>query len=358
MSLPNHTRKHHRGRKAPPNLPELIAKSHAEHGERLKKLVTPQVLSFDWVALGKVPPVRDQSQCGSCWDFSGCGTGTMAFIVAGLEPADGTFDLSEQYVLDCGQNGGCNGDDNTTVLQMCQASGIATDDYGPYQAQAGQCKPYSGTLYKIDSWGFADSSGGQGITSTADIQEALVTYGPLGCAVAAGSDWDNYTGGESPGSGSTDINHDVMIVGWRPSTLKSGKVAWKVRNSWGASWGESGYMWLTEGGDCIGTETVFAVAGAAPPPPPSPGPGPDPMPTLGNIVLSQDMPAGSYMLMANAMKAVQSGLAIPAWLAGLMADLCFIGPDLPPPWNGLAAVLCGLIPPTGCCCEEKRKKAK
>ena len=337
------TRKHPRGHVRRHDKDALIARKHVEHGERLKKLLTPTAPSFDWRALGKVPPVRDQGQCGSCWDFSGCGTATMAIIQAGLEPADGSFDLSEQYVLDCGQNGGCNGDDNTTVLQMCETSGLATDAYGSYQAQANSCQPYSGTLYKILNWGFADSNGGSGITSTADIQEALVTYGPVGCAVAAGDDWDNYTSGESGGSGSTSINHDVMIVGWQPSTLKPGKVAWIVRNSWGTSWGMSGYMLLTEGADCIGTETVWADAGSTPPPPP-PGHGPGPS-VLGTIQLSADTPPGVYQLVAAAQQMHSAGITIPSWLAGLLADLCAIAPSLPTPFNAYIAILCGLFPP-------------
>ena len=262
--------KYARGHVRASNKDQLIREKYLQHGHQLRRHAVPIPDELDYRTQGKVPPVRNQSQCGSCWDFSGCGTATMAFGFSGLQPMDGTFDLSEQYVLDCGSNGGCGGDDNTTVLDMCKSSGLATDAYGPYQGQAGRCQSYSGKLYKIASWGFADSAGGNGVTSTADIQKALLQFGPVGCAVAAGDDWDNYAGGETQGSGSTDINHDVMIVGWLPSTLQTGKVAWIVRNSWGTDWGMSGYMLLTEGGDQIGTETVWAQAGGTPPPGPVP----------------------------------------------------------------------------------------
>ena len=80
--------------------------------------------------------------------------------------------LSEEYTLSCGRNGGCNGDDNVNVLQWAKATGLAdTADYGPYKASPGWCNWKAGMkLYKIDDWGFADSSQGQGVTDTTAIK--------------------------------------------------------------------------------------------------------------------------------------------------------------------------------------------
>lgn len=255
------TVRHPRGRVRRSDKDLVIAAKFAEHGAMLKMLATPTVPSLDWRNMGAVPPVRDQGACGSCWDFSGCGVATMAIIRAGLQRGDGSFNLNEQYVLDCGINRGCSGDDNITVLEQCVEKGVANDSYGPYRGQAGKCSSTPATpLFKISTWGFVDSNGGVKLPSTDDIKEALVAYGPLGCAVAAGGDWDDYTSGEWGGSGSTDVNHDVIIIGWQPSTIQPGKVAWIVRNSWGSSWGMNGYIILTEGADLIGTEAVWAQA--------------------------------------------------------------------------------------------------
>jgi Papain family cysteine protease len=268
----------------------LHAAAVSRHGKRALPKATAAV--YDCRVLGLVPPVRNQQQCGSCWDFSGCGTATCALIKGGYGKNDGTFDLSEQFVLDCGQNGGCNGDDNTTVLTQCKATGIPTDAYGPYQGSAGQCKATSTlTLYKIADWGYADPGNTSGVSDTQKIKDAIVAYGPVGCAVAAGGTpfWDSGTGTDT--GTSNQIDHDVMLVGW-DDTHDNGdgsKGAWIMRNSWANTWGtpcanainttplEGGYAWVKYGADSIGTETVWAVATALPPtPPPNPPPGPTP----------------------------------------------------------------------------------
>lgn len=283
---------HGRGRVAPTaaKLKAMKEESHRLHGLKLRALPHTTAASFDCRTMGWVPPIVDQAQCGSCWDFSGTGICVSAFMKAMGTAAPGP--LSEQYALDCGNNGGCNGDDNTTVLIWAQKTGLpTTTDYGPYTAQAGNCKSGS-KLYQISGWGFCDGTG-NGVTDTQKIKDAMVAYGPIGCAVAAGGSnfWDTGLGIDS--GTSTSIDHDVIIVGWDDS--KGTKGAWLVRNSWGTGWGIQGYCWIEYGADQIGTEAVFAYVTWTPPPlppgptPPSPippGPIPPPPPTPGTVTIN------------------------------------------------------------------------
>lgn len=199
----------------------------------------------------------------NCWDFSGTCVVEVAYYKTGVLKNDGSDALSEEYTLSCGRNGGCNGDDNVTVLEWAKKTGLPkTSDYGPYAGREQRCAfKQSMTLYKVDDWGFADGSGGSGVTPPAAIKAAIIAYGCVGCAVDAGF--------SDPGSGvisgrGNNIDHDVALVGWDDSKGNGG--AWIMRNSWGTGWGDGGYAWIEFGAYSIGTEAVWAVINAVAPP--------------------------------------------------------------------------------------------
>ena len=251
---------YYKGRVNPPNMPQRHRDSWARYGRYLQNLPQATAPSFDWRQFGIVGPIKDQSQCGSCWDFSGTGVVEMVLFKAGILPATTAGQLSEQYTLDCGQNGGCNGDDNTTVLAWAKQTGLPlTSCYGPYQAQSGSCNNKSCQLYKITDWGYCGAQ--DGVCDTQAIKNAMVAYGPIGAAVAADSDFSNYQAGQVyAGDGSTSIDHDIILVGWDDS--KGSKGAWILRNSWGTSWGDQGYMWIEYGANEVGYAAVWATTPA------------------------------------------------------------------------------------------------
>ena len=153
--------------------------------------------------------------------------------------------LSEQFVLDgCGgSNGGCNGDDNTTVLGVAKNLGIPRAiDYGPYQASYQGCHVMSGTpsLYTVSDWGYVlpNTTGTpQTDQDIAYCKAAIMLYGGIGNAIAADGAFENYSGGVFTGR-SQNVNHDVFTVGWDDAKGASvgAKTAWLGMNSWGP-WG-------------------------------------------------------------------------------------------------------------------------
>ncbi len=64
---------------------------------------------------------------------------------------------------------------------------------------------------------------------------------PISVAVDA-SDWSTYSSGVFNECDSS-LNHGVLLVG-------SNDQYWKIKNSWGTSWGESGYIRLFKGNTC------------------------------------------------------------------------------------------------------------
>jgi cathepsin L len=215
--------------------------------------------------LNWVGPIQDQQQCGSCWDFSGTGIIDIAYNKAGIGGGPDVFVLSEEYTLSCYRNGGCNGDDNTVVLEYAKAHGLPLQSdyrqaYGPYP-DAKHCKipacAWKPTmhLYKISDWGFADgSSSGESVTPTPAIKSAIMNYGAVGAGIAADDAFQKINSATVfKGSGATTIDHDIILIGWDDS-----KEAWLLRNSWGTTdWGDQGYCWIAYGANCVGTEAVW-----------------------------------------------------------------------------------------------------
>lgn len=96
---------------------------------------------FDWRKKGKVSPVKDQGNCGSCWTFST--TGAMESHYAIVNKVDPPL-LSEQQLVDCAgafNNFGCDGGLPSQAFEYIRyAGGITSEDRYPYTAQDGSCK--------------------------------------------------------------------------------------------------------------------------------------------------------------------------------------------------------------------------
>ena len=278
-----------RGRINPPNLRARHAANAARHEAIHREFCLAYGLPSTYDCSSLCTPIKDQGSCGSCWDFSGTCLVEAAHIKAGTLPDNSTASqLSEQYTLDScdGSNGGCGGDDNVTVLADAKSGGLPlTSDYGPYTSTADACKwaprgrsrtlPATVNLYTLADWGFVSPS--PGLPTVALIKAAMLRYGPIGCAVAADDAFEEW-GDNSPslakpftGSGSTDLDHDIVLVGWSDDTL-----SWLLRNSWGPAWGVNGYMAISYSANLVGTEAVWATAGPVvpyqpePPAPPAP----------------------------------------------------------------------------------------
>jgi len=195
--------------------------------------LSESVTSIDWVSAGGVTPVKDQASCGSCWAFS-----TMASVESVHRIGTGKIaNLAEQQLVDCNTgNSGCSGGSATSAIQWLVSNPPYTTASYPYRATQGSCKTGTSSGVRV---------GGVNLVSTSEsaLQSAL-GGSPASVSVYADSGWQHYSSGVLDAAVTCGHNHAVLAVGYDSS-------AWKIKNSWGTGWGESGYIRIAKGkGGC------------------------------------------------------------------------------------------------------------
>jgi len=198
----------------------------------------------DWVAKGAVTPVKNQGQCGSCWAFSTTGATEGAYQIA----TGKLQSFSEQELVDCASsygNQGCNGGLMDDGFEYLQAKGDELEASYSYTGATGSCKASKQSAH--DGIAPGKVTGKHDVTTNSESQMmAAVAQGPVSVAIEADqSGFQFYKTGVFSGSCGDKLDHGVLVVGYGTD---SGKDYWKVKNSWGESWGEQGYILLTRGG--------------------------------------------------------------------------------------------------------------
>lgn len=188
---------------------------------------------IDWTSKGAVTGVKDQGSCGSCWSFSTTGGVEGSYFLS-------TGDLksfSEQQLVDCSTsygNQGCQGGLMTDAFKYIQDNGICLESDYTYSAMDGKCKKCT-VVTKIDS--FIEIP-----TNNEDALKQAVSMQPVSVAIEADQgSFQFYSKGVMTSSCGTNLDHGVLAVGY--GTL-NGVDYWKVKNSWGENWGDSGYILL------------------------------------------------------------------------------------------------------------------
>jgi xylem cysteine proteinase len=192
--------------------------------------------SIDWNAKGAVAEVKNQGQCGSCWSFS-----TTGSIEGAVEIKTGRLtSLSEQQLVDCSTaNYGCQGGLMDYAFQFVMKNGglCRESDY-PYTASQGRCQTSCSLVSTISN--YKDVS-----RYNEDALLAAVANQPVSVAIEADqTSFQFYSGGVMTGSCGTSLDHGVLVTGYGTD---NGQDYWTIKNSWGANWGENGYIRIGRG---------------------------------------------------------------------------------------------------------------
>ena len=234
-------------------------------------------LSLDWRNINGrsyIGQARDQGECGACYAFGAAAAAEGAYNLFHNLYNDNTIDFSESYIAWClGTYGpyaehfnGCDGADyEYAELQALISAGITQEQYFPYTAEdPGSCTHQTDPVVKFSKWSRIAPN------DINNIKKAIMIYGVLDVAVLAGDTFSFYAGGiysdnltTCPDGAYTKTNHAVALVGWGHDSTYGD--FWLLRNSWGSTWGENGYMRIKATAARVGCSATYLQYATTPP---------------------------------------------------------------------------------------------
>ena len=195
-------------------------------------------ISKDWRELDKVSSVKNQGSCGSCWSFSATGSVESAWAIKN----NILYNLSQQELIDCSTsygNNGCEGGSMDQSFKYIIDYGLCLNLSYPYIGQESDCqKTQCKSVVSIQSFKDIEHND-EKILKRATAQQ------PVSIAIQANKrSFQFYKSGiYSDLDCGTQLDHGVLLVGYGYDLLQDMDY-WIVKNSWGESWGENGYIRL------------------------------------------------------------------------------------------------------------------
>merc|ERR1712002_456192 len=221
---------------------EEIDKAFAEGEEYVPAANLEDPAEIDWRTRGYVTEVKNQGHCGSCYSFSATG----ALEVQWFKKTGQLISLSESQIVDCAGhfgNHGCRGGMPDRVYNYLGASGgDETESAYPYVPAQQRCR-FQRSLVAAKVKGTLYIKRG----SERDLKKAVAQLGPISIVIyATKPGFRHYKRGvySDPECQRHTINHAVLLVGYG---YENGIAYWLVKNSWGAGWGEGGYIKMAQG---------------------------------------------------------------------------------------------------------------
>ena len=208
--------------------------------------------AYDLRGAGFVTPVKDQGNCGSCVAFAMVAAAEATYQMQENKPNSG-IDLSEAHLFFCyaGSEGRTCG--NGWWMESALAAleqGLVSESDFPYHPGDQSC-PLAGQEATI-----ARVTGSQTLRSISQMEHWIRTRGALSACLSVYQDLFYYGGGIYRQTSDAFAGlHAVCVVGFN-----SDEGYWIVKNSWGYSWGDSGYFKIAYG-ECGIDASMWAIEG-------------------------------------------------------------------------------------------------
>ena len=187
--------------------------------------------TIDWEVAGMVTRVRNQGSCVASYAFSAVGAIESLSAIFYRSPQE----FSAQQVVDCSStygNTGCTTGRMDNTFSYVTDRGIAYENDYPWAGSQRQCQSSSGSFKRVNGY--------RNVTSCDNLAYFLATQ-PVSVMVD-GTNFQFYRSGIY-GDCSSSVNAALLLVGMNDN-------AWRLKNSFGTSWGEQGYIRFYRGNTC------------------------------------------------------------------------------------------------------------
>jgi C1A family cysteine protease len=200
----------------------------------------------NWAEKGMVTKVKDQKTCGSCWAHNTVGVSETLHALTKL-PEEPLLELSEQQLVNCNMipNLGCWGGQSMFAFDYVKSFGLTTAENTPYKNKSFTCHYNEETdkAFQLDDFKVYER------INTHDL-ETLLCHGAVAVPIWINDCFKNYQGGILTNEECNCnrprgvVNHAVTVVGFGKQYEKGATCAryYLIKNSWGAKWGEEGFI--------------------------------------------------------------------------------------------------------------------